>query len=266
MSPASADKLVVRHLSKEFRVGRERVVAVDDVSFAVADNEFVSVVGPSGCGKSTLLTIAAGLAEPTGGSILIDDEIIRGPGRDRGVVFQTYSLYPWLTVRGNVEFALRGEKISRKERRRRAVEQLEVVGLGGFADAYPAQLSGGMRQRVAIARSLSYRPSVLLMDEPFGALDALNRRTMQELLTNVWEHHRLTVLFITHDIDEAVFLSDRVLVMSARPGRIVEEIAIPLERPRRVEMQTSATFVALKRRLLDLITATEPDMARGGRP
>ncbi|GAB3259508.1 ABC transporter ATP-binding protein [Kineosporia babensis] len=261
----SADKLVVRNLSKEFRVGRESVLAVDDVSFSIAENEFVSVVGPSGCGKSTLLTVAAGLGDPTGGSILVDGEVIRGPGRDRGVVFQSYSLFPWLTVRANIEFALRGEKIGRVERRLRALEQLDVVGLGNFADAYPSQLSGGMRQRVAIARALSYRPSVLLMDEPFGALDALNRRTMQELLTKVWEDHRLTVLFITHDIDEAVFLSDRVLVMSARPGRIVQDVPIRLERPRRVEMQTSEEFLELKQHLLKSVTSTDPALAAGGR-
>lgn len=258
------EKLVVRNLSKEFKVGADRVLAIDDVSFSIAENEFVSVVGPSGCGKSTLLSVAAGLSEPTSGSVLVEGELVRGPGRDRGVVFQSYSLYPWLTVRGNIEFALRGEKISKGERRRRAMEQLEIVGLSGFADAYPAQLSGGMRQRVAIARALSYRPSVLLMDEPFGALDALNRRAMQESLTQVWEDHRLTVMFITHDIDEAVFLSDRVMVMSARPGRIVDDVPIPLERPRRVEMQTSETFLALKRRLLGSVTSAEPALVTEG--
>ncbi|AKS30939.1 hypothetical protein AFA91_02570 [Mycolicibacterium goodii] len=258
------DKLEVRHLSKEFRVGKQSVLAVDDVCFSVADNEFVSVVGPSGCGKSTLLTVAAGLEDPTSGSVLVDGAVVRGPGRDRGVVFQAYSLCPWLTVRGNVEFALRGEKIGRAERRRRAMEQLEVVGLSGFAEAYPAQLSGGMRQRVAIARALSYRPSVLLMDEPFGALDALNRRTMQSLLTRVWEDHRLTVLFITHDIDEAVYLSDRVLVMSPRPGRIVEDVRIDLDRPRLPEMQTSETFLALKERLLRSVITVEPELAESG--
>ncbi|MDV3127316.1 ABC transporter ATP-binding protein [Mycobacterium sp. 21AC1] len=251
-------KVVVRNLTKEFRVGRGSVRAVDDVSFTIDDNEFVSVVGPSGCGKSTLLTVAAGLTDPTGGSVLVDGEVIRGPGRDRGVVFQSYSLFPWLTVRANIEFALRGEELSKAERRSRSLEQLDVVGLADFADVYPAQLSGGMRQRVAIARALSYRPSVLLMDEPFGALDALNRRTMQELLTQVWENHRLTVLFITHDIDEAVFLSDRVLVMSARPGRIVEEVHVELERPRRVEMQSTKEFMELKQHLLSAVTATEP--------
>lgn len=256
-------KIAVRNLSKEFRVGKESVLAVDDVSFTIGDNEFVSIVGPSGCGKSTLLTMAAGLEDPTGGSILVDGEVIRGPGRDRGVVFQSYSLFPWLSVRANVEFALRSEKISKAECKRRALEQLDVVGLADFADARPSQLSGGMRQRVAIARALSYRPSVLLMDEPFGALDALNRRVMQELLTRVWEDHRLTVMFITHDIDEAVYLSDRVLVMSARPGRIVKEVSIDLPRPRRAEMQLTQKFLDLKQELLQSVTNAEQDLKVG---
>jgi len=260
----STAKLVIRNLSKDFRVGRDNVTAVDNVSFSIGENEFVSVVGPSGCGKSTLLTVAAGLVEPTGGSVLVDGEVIRGPGRDRGVVFQSYSLFPWLSVRKNIEFALRGEKLSASDRRSRAIEQLSVVGLEKFADAYPAQLSGGMRQRVAIARALSYRPSVLLMDEPFGALDALNRRAMQELLTRVWEDHRLTVMFITHDIDEAVFLSDRVLVMSARPGRIVEDVPIRLERPRRVEVQSTREYLELKEHLLAAVISSEPTLAVGG--
>jgi NitT/TauT family transport system ATP-binding protein len=256
-------KLVIRNLSKEFRVGRDSITAVDNVSLALNENEFVSVVGPSGCGKSTLLTVAAGLVEPTGGSVLVDGEVIRGPGRDRGVVFQSYSLFPWLSVRANIEFALRGEKLSKSARKSRALEQLNVVGLANFADAYPSQLSGGMRQRVAIARALSYRPSVLLMDEPFGALDALNRRSMQELLTRVWEDHRLTVMFITHDIDEAVFLSDRVVVMSARPGRIVEDVPVLLDRPRRPEVQTTKEFLDLKQYLLAAVTATEPSLVVG---
>lgn len=255
-------KVAVRNLSKEFRVGKDRVLAIDDVSFTIGDNEFVSVVGPSGCGKSTLLMVAAGLEEPTGGSILVDGEVVRGPGRDRGVVFQSYSLFPWLSVLANVEFALRSENISRSEVRRRALEQLDVVGLADFANARPSQLSGGMRQRVAIARALSYRPSVLLMDEPFGALDALNRRVMQELLTRVWEDHRLTVMFITHDIDEAIYLSDRVLVMSAHPGRIAKDVSIGLPRPRRSEMQLSQEFLELKQELLELVTLADQKVGR----
>ncbi|HET6447693.1 MAG TPA: ABC transporter ATP-binding protein [Conexibacter sp.] len=259
-----AAKLEVRKLTKVFRGRREAVTAVDDVSFALGDSEFVSLVGPSGCGKSTVLTIAAGLEDPTHGAVLVDGQPVRGPGRDRGVVFQTYTLFPWLTVRRNVEFALRGEDMSRQARRDVAREQLELVGLLGFEDAYPGQLSGGMRQRVAIARALSYRPTVLLMDEPFGALDALTRQLMQELLTRVWEEHRLTVLFITHDIDEAVFLSDRVLLMSARPGRIIEHVKIELERPRRFEMQTLPSFVEYRAHLLESVRAGGAQLAVSG--
>lgn len=250
----SGDKLTVRNMSKSFRTDTgEAVNAVDDVSFALAENEFVSLLGPSGCGKSTLLSIAAGLTEPTSGAVLVDDEIVRGPGRDRGVVFQTYTLFPWMNVAANIEFALRGERYSRAERRRVAQEHLELVGLSSFADAMPSQLSGGMRQRVAIARALSYRPRVLLMDEPFGALDALTRQHMQELLTQVWEAHRLTVLFVTHDIDEAIFLSDRVLLMSARPGRLIEDFRIDLDRPRQFEAQASAQFVDYRTYLMSAI-------------
>jgi NitT/TauT family transport system ATP-binding protein len=213
----------------------------------------VSLVGTSGCGKSTLLSIVAGLQEATGGEVLVDGEPVDGPGRDRGVVFQTYTLFPWLTARENVEFALRGENLSAGERRSRALEQLQLVGLEGFADANPNQLSGGMKQRVAIARALSYRPAMLLMDEPFGALDALTRQLMQELLTHVWEQHRLTVLFVTHDVEEAVFISDRVLVMTNRPGKIKKEIVVDLERPRHYDMLASPRFGELYGEVLESI-------------
>jgi NitT/TauT family transport system ATP-binding protein len=253
------NKLTVRNVSKWFAAENGEIVnAIDDISFALAENEFVSLVGPSGCGKSTLLSIAAGLTEPSSGAVLVDDDIVRGPGRDRGVVFQTYTLFPWMNVRANIEFALRGESLSRADRRRVADEQLDLVGLSAFADAMPSQLSGGMRQRVAIARALSYKPRVLLMDEPFGALDAMTRQLMQELLTQVWEEHRLTVLFVTHDIDEAVFLSDRVLLMSARPGRLIEDVPIGLERPRRFELQASADFVEYRAHLLSAVRAAQP--------
>jgi NitT/TauT family transport system ATP-binding protein len=252
-------KLTVRNVSKWFAADKGEIVnAIDDISFALAENEFVSLVGPSGCGKSTLLSIAAGLTEPSSGAVLVDDDVVRGPGRDRGVVFQTYTLFPWMDVRANIEFALRGENLSRADRRRVADERLDLVGLSAFADAMPSQLSGGMRQRVAIARALSYKPRVLLMDEPFGALDAMTRQLMQELLTQVWEEHRLTVLFVTHDIDEAVFLSDRVLLMSARPGRLIEDVRIGLERPRRFELQASAEFVEYRAHLLSSVRAAQP--------
>ena len=235
-------KLVVDGLRKEFADGSRRVLALDGASLEIAENEFVSLVGTSGCGKSTMLAIAAGLQEASGGEVRVDGEPVRGPGRDRGVVFQSYTLFPWLSARENVEFVLRGTGLGGAERRRRAGEQLELVGLSDFADARPNQLSGGMKQRVAIARALAYRPEILLMDEPFGALDALTRQVMQELLTRVWEQHRLTVLFVTHDVEEAVYVSDRVLVMTNRPGRIKAEVPVDLPRPRSYEMQSEERF------------------------
>jgi NitT/TauT family transport system ATP-binding protein len=246
----SEAKLSIQDVSKCFVDGKREVQALDHVSLDLAENEFTSVVGTTGCGKSTLLMIAGGLQEQSSGVVCVNDEEITGPGRDRGMVFQSYTLFPWLTALQNVEFALRGEVDSKAERRETATEFLTQVGLGGFRDAYPNQLSGGMRQRVAIARALCYRPSILLMDEPFGALDAQTRQIMQELLTRVWEEHRLTVLFVTHDIDEAIYLSDRVVVMTARPGRIKTEARIELERPRRFEMMASPEFVEYKGTLL----------------
>jgi NitT/TauT family transport system ATP-binding protein len=249
----SAAKLEIRDLRKEFRTGRQSVVALEAANLALADNEFVSLVGTSGCGKSTLLSIAAGLQEASSGDVLVDGQPVTGPGRDRGVVFQSYTLFPWLTARQNVEFAMRGESLSGAARRKTALEQLRLVGLEEFADAHPNQLSGGMKQRVAIARALSYRPQILLMDEPFGALDALTRQLMQELLTSVWERDRLTVLFVTHDVEEAVYVSDRVLVMTNRPGRVKREIKVDLPRPRQHEMLASPEFGALYGEVLESI-------------
>jgi NitT/TauT family transport system ATP-binding protein len=213
----------------------------------------VSLVGVSGCGKSTLLSIIAGLQDPDEGTVVAGGRPVTGPGRDRGVVFQQATLLPWLTARKNVEFALAAEPLTRAERTAVALEHLALVGLTGFEDAYPAQLSGGMQQRVALARSLSYRPEILLMDEPFGALDALTRRDMQELLTAVWETHRLTVLFVTHDIEEAVFISDRVVTMTPRPGRIHADVAIPLARPRTAATLTDPAYHQLADELLTTI-------------
>jgi NitT/TauT family transport system ATP-binding protein len=249
----SAPKVEIREVSKQFVSRRSEVLAVDRISINLADNEFVSLVGTSGCGKSTLLSIVAGLQEPTGGDVLVNGEPVDGPGRDRGVVFQTYTLFPWLTALENVEFALRGESLHRRERRDRAMEQLKLVGLEQFAQSRPGQLSGGMKQRVAIARALSYRPEILLMDEPFGALDALTRQLMQELLTQVWERHRLTVLFVTHDVEEAVYVSDRVVVMTNRPGRVKTEIKVDLPRPRSYDIVASPEFADLQGRVLEAI-------------
>ena len=235
------------------------VTALDGVDLEVGENEFVSIVGASGCGKSTLLALIAGLEEPSAGTLEASGSPITGPGRDRGVVFQQATLMPWLTVQQNVEFALRGEPgLSRAGRADRAREFLGLVGLAGFEAAHPAQLSGGMQQRAALARSLSYGPDVLLMDEPFGALDALTRRTMQELLLEVWEQHRLTVLLVTHDIDEAVVTSDRVVVMSPRPGRVQRIVDVPIPRPRTLASERTPEFRALSDEILRLIHGGQP--------
>ena len=266
MSPVP--RLEIRAVEKVFE-GKVPVHALGPISLSLAENEFVSVVGTSGCGKSTMLMLAAGLSEATGGEILVDGAPISGAGRDRGVVFQTYTLFPWMTARKNIEFALGGEKgLSSADRRRIAGEHLELVGLSKYADAYPRQLSGGMKQRVAIARALCYRPRILLMDEPFGALDAQTRLLMQELLTRVWEAHKLTVLFITHDVDEAVYISDRVIVMTTQPGRLKEEVAITLPRPRTIAIQETPEFLTLRHRILTSIReeslAKEQGMVAGG--
>jgi NitT/TauT family transport system ATP-binding protein len=246
-------KLSIRGLGKTFITDRGETVALKGVDLDIGENEFVALVGTSGCGKSTLVSIAAGLETESEGTIRLDGADIEGPGLDRGVVFQSYTLLPWLTAQANVEFALRAAGKSAGEATAIARDHMHLVGLDGFEKAYPAELSGGMKQRVAIARALSYRPKMLLMDEPFGALDALTRHHMQELLTRIWEKHRLTVLFITHDVEEAVYLSDRVAVMTNRPGRIKLVVPITLARPRRYTMTASPEFQVLHREVLDAI-------------
>jgi ABC-type nitrate/sulfonate/bicarbonate transport system ATPase subunit len=211
------------------------------------------LVGTSGCGKSTILRLVAGLVRPSAGRVLVDGRPIAGPGADRGMVFQSYTLFPWLTIQQNVEFGPKLRGAPPAERAGLARRYLGQIGLAGFEGVYPKELSGGMMQRVAIARALANDPAVLLMDEPFGALDAQTRAVMGELLLRVWEEAAKTVLFVTHDIEEALFLGDRVLVMTARPGRIREDVRVPLPRPRHVDMLTSPEFVALKRRVMDLI-------------
>jgi NitT/TauT family transport system ATP-binding protein len=246
--------LVAENIWKVFAPQRgEQITAIQGFDMAVHENEFVSLVGPSGCGKSTLLAIAAGLDYPTQGTIWVNDQPVLGPGVDRGMVFQSYTLYPWLNVFENIRFALKKRRLSTAEQARLVQEHIELVGLQGFEKAYPAQLSGGMRQRVAIARVLVYKPDILLMDEPFGALDAQTRMQMQELLLQVWETHRTTVLFVTHDLDEAILLSDRVLVMTPRPGRLKCELIIDITRPRQTEIEHTPNFIELRRRLLGLI-------------
>lgn len=247
------EKVAVRHLTHAFSTRSGRLLVLDDFSIYVQQSEFVTLVGTSGCGKSTVMNIVAGLIEPDQGEVLIDGQPISGPGRDRGVVFQTYSLFPWMTVEGNISFALKKSRIAPSEKRALIVHYIQAVGLNGFENAYPNQLSGGMRQRVAIARALVYRPSVLLMDEPFGALDAQTRGLMQELLIRVCEEHNSTVLFITHDVDEAIFMSDRVYVMTARPGRVKREVAITLPHPRSYDLVTSPEFIEIKRMIVETI-------------
>ncbi|MFG1228366.1 ABC transporter ATP-binding protein [Xanthobacter wiegelii] len=235
------------------RDGGELVPAVDRVSFQVRRGEFICLLGPSGCGKSTLLNAVAGFETPYEGDVVVGGKTVTGPGPDRGVVFQQPRLFPWKSVRANVAHGPRMAGKSRAEARAIADELIEMVGLSRSADALPHTLSGGMQQRVAIARALANRPNILLMDEPFGALDAQTRTVMQESLLRLWAQLDTTILFVTHDIDEAVLLADRVLVMSAGPGRIVRDLAVQLPRPRTIETTLGAPFQALRRECLDLI-------------
>ncbi len=247
-------KLIIHDLSVVFhrRRGGE-VVAVDALSLTVHDKEFVCIVGPSGCGKSTLLRVIAGLSRPQTGEVTLDGERVTAPGADRGMVFQSYTLFPWLTVQGNVEFGPRLSGRPSEEYVQVARRYIDLVGLAGFEHAYPKELSGGMQQRAAIARSLANDPEILLMDEPFGALDAQTRSLMQELLLRVWEQTHKTVLFVTHDIEEAILLADRIYVMTARPGRIKHEVRVPIPRPRTVAVLDSDGFIRLRREIYQSI-------------
>jgi NitT/TauT family transport system ATP-binding protein len=246
-------RLEIDNLRKEFKSRRQTITALDQASLTLADNEFVSIVGTSGCGKSTLLSIVAGLQDPTSGTVLVDGQPVSGPARDRGVVFQTYTLFPWLSARGNVEFALRGHRMTARQRREVAREHLKLVGLEDFEDARPSQLSGGMKQRVAIARALSYRPEILLMDEPFGALDEMTRERLNDELLRIWQASGSTVVFVTHSIAEAVYLSTRVVVMSARPGRIAGLVDVDLAHPRTVDTREEPRFFELVTQVRELL-------------
>ena len=223
------------------------------VNLDIGDNDFITILGPSGCGKSTLLRIVAGLDQATSGRVVLDGSAVTGPGADRGVVFQSYTLFPWLTVRENIGFGLRERGVARSEWEQIADGFISRVGLSGFENHWPKQLSGGMQQRTAIARALANDPKILLLDEPFGALDNQTRALMQEMLLGIWERDRKTVLFVTHDIEEAIFLGSRVVVMSARPGRIKTEIKIDLPHPRSYKIKTTPEFVQLKERLVEEI-------------
>jgi NitT/TauT family transport system ATP-binding protein len=243
----------IEGVSKEFAKGERRVLAIEDISLRVAEREFVAILGPSGCGKSTLLNMIAGFDRPTRGTVRVNGEEIVDPSPNRGVVFQEPALFPWFSVMENVLFGPKTQRRPAGEYRRDAAQILDQVGLRGFESNYPAELSGGMRQRVGIARVLIMQPQVLLMDEPFGSLDAQTRMVMQELLLQVWERHHQTVLFVTHDIEEALLLADRVCVMTARPGRTKKNIDVGIPRPRAIEVTTSPEFNALRREVLALI-------------
>ena len=259
----STGHIQIDHLRVSFGRNSSAIEAVSDVSMAVRPGEFISIIGPSGCGKSTLLNVVAGFVRPSEGSVTVDGKASDKPGADRGMVFQQYSLFPWLTVRRNVEFGLKQQGMGRSQREQAARTLLSLAGLLAFENHYPEQLSGGMKQRVGIVRALATSPQVLLMDEPFGALDAQTRIVMQQILTNMWQRFRLSVLFITHDIDESIFLSDRVYVMTARPGQIKAEIPIPLPRPRTPDMASTPEYLALKHKLRNLISE-ESLKAMGG--
>jgi NitT/TauT family transport system ATP-binding protein len=233
--------------------GTQAFEAVQDVSISAAPGEFLCLLGPSGCGKSTLLGALAGHLQPSSGDIRVDGRPVDGPHPERGLVFQQHTLFPWKKVLDNVAFGLKMKGIARDERRRQALDLLKLVGLEDFADVYPSQLSGGMQQRVEIARVLINHPRVMLMDEPFSALDAQTRLKMQELLLDVWARVKTSIVFITHDIDEALFLADRILVMSPRPGRIIEELTLDFTRPRHADLVTSEEFIRLKRHCLALL-------------
>jgi NitT/TauT family transport system ATP-binding protein len=244
-------KLEVQNICKSYTTKGKQLVVLDDINLQIHSREFVCLVGSSGCGKSTLLNIVAGLAVPSSGAIFVDGQLVTGrPGSDRGMVFQGYTLYPWLTVAQNVAFGLQLRKISKAEQRDRVGYFLNVVGLSKFAHSYPKQLSGGMKQRVAIARALANEPAVLLMDEPFGALDAQTKEQMQQFLLELWDQTHVTVMMITHDIEEAIYLSQRVYVMSAHPGQIKAEVTIQLPEHRELDIKLSPTFVDIKRQII----------------
>ncbi|NPV62276.1 MAG: ABC transporter ATP-binding protein [Methanotrichaceae archaeon] len=239
--------LEIKNVGKLFQVDGQDMEALQDINLSIRDHEFVCFIGPSGCGKTTLLRIIAGLDDPSSGSVYLDGDLIMGPGPERGMVFQEYSLFPWRTVIDNIAFGLELKGVNKKERLERSKQYLKMVGLERFSDRYPHELSGGMKQRVAIARALVNDPKALLMDEPFGALDAQTRNIMQSELLRIWEEERSTVVFVTHSVDEAIYLADRIVIMSARPGRIKDVISIDIPRPR---VRTSTEVNGIRDRIL----------------
>jgi len=257
---ANRVKISLRNVSRTFVTPQgERIEAVRDINFEVEDvfsaegrdmGEFRVLLGPSGCGKSTVLRMIAGLDRPDSGEVLVNGKPVTGPGADRGMVFQKYTSFPWLTVEENIAYGLRIQGVSERKRKQTVAHLVEAVGLAGFEKAYPHTLSGGMQQRLAIARTLAVRPEVILMDEPFGALDAQTRGGMQDLLLNIWNETAATVLFVTHDVEEAIYLADRLFILSARPGTIVEDLPVPFARPRKLEIKQSRQFQELEQHVL----------------
>ncbi|MBW4661879.1 MAG: ABC transporter ATP-binding protein [Drouetiella hepatica Uher 2000/2452] len=246
-------QLIIHDLCKSFPGKQGSILALKNINFTLYRNEFVCVVGASGCGKSTLLNIIAGLEEPTSGEILLEGEPIDGPGTNRGMVFQNYTLYPWLTVAQNVEFGMKMQKIPSAERQQRMKYYLEIVGLTRFADALPRTLSGGMKQRVAIARALANEPDVLLMDEPFGALDAQTKEVLQEFMLQLWRQTQKTILMVTHDVEEAVFLSQRIYVLSSHPGELKAEVNLGFDEHRDLSIKGTEPFQRKRQDVLHLI-------------
>jgi NitT/TauT family transport system ATP-binding protein len=251
MTMLSVDKLNQVYLDT---YTQEATIAIGDVSFEVPEGEFVSVIGPSGCGKTTVLNIVAGFVEATAGTVTLQGSPVSGPGPDRGVVFQDFALFPWKTVEANIAFGLKMQGVAKAARRSRAQEMIDLVGLSGFEKKYPHELSGGMRQRAGVARVLATEPAIMLMDEPFASVDAQTRRVLQQEVLRIWEQRRTTVLFVTHDVDEAVFMSDRVIVLSPRPSTVRADLRIPIPRPRSwADMHTNADFVRIRRELMGML-------------
>jgi NitT/TauT family transport system ATP-binding protein len=266
MASGASGRIEITDLGILFGGHGRMVEAVRRFTLMTMPGEFVALLGPSGCGKSTVLNAVAGFVPPSTGRVVVDGQLVTRPEADRGMVFQQHSLFPWKTVLGNVEFGLKMRGVGKTERMSQACAYLNLVGLAGFERAYPGELSGGMQQRVGIARVLVNRPRVMLMDEPFGALDAQTRLAMQELLLSVWREVRTTVVFVTHDIDEALFLADRVVVMTARPGQVRDLVEVKLARPRAAEVITSPEFMALKARVLAQVREEGARALTGPRP
>lgn len=258
----ASSKIRAEHIDKVYKTGKKSVAAIEDVSIDIQDNDFVCIVGPSGCGKSTLLRMLAGLDFPSAGNIIVNDRKVTGPGPDRGMVFQTYTLFPWMNVEDNIKFGLKIKKLPKAEQQEIADRYLKIIGLEKFAKSYSKELSGGMKQRVAIARALANQPEVLLMYEPFGALDPHTKSMMQLLMREIWVKEHPTVVFITHDIDEAVFLADKIYVMSARPGKMIKRVNVYLPHKRTLDLKDSPEFIKIRKGINDLLymANTEEDM------